>query len=178
MITGKGFSEPANKPLRLFLGYRCDDGHAPVRPSLANDPVPQKDEAVIDVGDMGFLHIQHQFQLAFQKGATFLADFLCLSFGPFYDHDKVVSVSAVRTAGFHCRFSRTVIGRPSLMPKFHAQRSLRALSLRYFASTHASNSWSMLLDKSGEITPLTQKVTCVAWRLATSGARGRSTAVS
>src|SRR6516162_8517629 len=75
MIAGKGFSEPANKPLRLFLGYRCDDGHAPVRPSLANDPVPQKDEAVIDVGDMGFLHIQHQFQLAFQKGATSLADF-------------------------------------------------------------------------------------------------------
>src|SRR4029077_9695529 len=95
MIAGKGFSEPANKPLGLFLGYRCDDGHASVRPSLANDPVPQKDEAVIDVGDMGFLHIQHQFQIAFQKGAAFLADFLCLSFGPFYDHDKVVSVSAI-----------------------------------------------------------------------------------
>lgn len=84
MIAGKGFSEPANKPLRLFLGYRCDDGHAPVRPSLANDPVPQKDEAVIDVSDRGFLHIQRQFQLALQKGAAFFADFLCLSFGPFY----------------------------------------------------------------------------------------------
>src|SRR5215510_11299691 len=152
MIAGKGFSEPANKPLRLFLGYRCDDGHAPVRPSLANDPVPQKDEAVIDVGDMGFLHIQHQFQLAFQKGATFLADFLCLSFGPFYDHDKVVSVSAVSNR----RLPLPVLSNRNRAAQLDAEvpcPGLRALSLRYFASSHASNSWSMMLDKSGDSTP-------------------------
>ena len=34
------------------------------------------------------------------------------------------------------------------------------------------------IPQGSPITPLTQKVTCVAWRLATSGARGRSTAVS
>src|SRR5262249_6042581 len=79
MIAGKGFSEPANKPLRLFLGDRCDDGHAPVRPSPANVPVSQKDEAVMAVGTTGFLHIQHQFQFYSQKGASFLADFLCLT---------------------------------------------------------------------------------------------------
>jgi hypothetical protein len=33
------------------------------------------------------------------------------------------------------------------------------LSLRYFASSHASNSWSMMLDKSGDSTPRTQKAT-------------------
>ena len=63
MIAGEGFGQSANKPLGLFLGYRRDDGHASVRPSLANDPVPQKDEAVIDVGDMGLFHIQRQLQL-------------------------------------------------------------------------------------------------------------------
>src|SRR6478672_1413560 len=35
------------------------------------------------------------FSLPSRKGTAFLADFLCLSFGPFYDHDKVVSVSAI-----------------------------------------------------------------------------------
>ena len=45
--------------------------------------MPQKDEAVIDVGDTGFLHIQRQLQLAFQKGTAFLADGLGMSLRPF-----------------------------------------------------------------------------------------------
>lgn len=39
------------------------------------------------------------------------------------------------------------------MPKFHAERSLRAFRFRYFAFSHASNSWSMMLDRSGDSTP-------------------------
>src|SRR5215471_12175196 len=167
MIAGEGFNEPANKPLRLFLGYRCDDGHAPVRPSLANDPVPQKDEAVIDVGDMGFLHIQHQFQLAFQKGAAFLADFLCLSFGPFYDHDKVVSVSAVSNR----RLPLPVLSNRNRAAQLDAEVPCPAVLAGLVAQVFR-------LQPRIELMEHAQKVTCVAWRLATSGARGRSTAVS
>lgn len=100
MIAGKGFGELANKPLGLFLGYRRDDGHPSMRPTLADDPVPQKDEAVIDVCDMSFLHVQRQLQLTFQKRPAFLTDFLCLSLGSFYDHDKVVGVSAIGNGRF------------------------------------------------------------------------------
>lgn len=100
MIAGEGFGKFANKPLGLFLGYGRDDGHASMRPSLANDPVPQKDKAVVDVGDMGLGHIQRQLQSAFQKGAACFTDFLCLSLGPFDDHDEVVSVSAVGDGRF------------------------------------------------------------------------------
>jgi hypothetical protein len=95
MIAGEGLGQFANKPLGLLLGYRRDDRHTSVRPSLANDSVPQKDEAIVDVGDMGFVHIQRQLQFTFQKGTAFLTDLFCLSLGSFYDHDKVVSVSAV-----------------------------------------------------------------------------------
>lgn len=66
-----------------------------MRPSLTNDPVPQKDEAIIDVCDMGLLHVQRHLQLAFQKRPAFLTDFFRLSLASFYDHDKVVSVSAI-----------------------------------------------------------------------------------
>src|SRR5208283_2377622 len=45
------------------------------------------------------------------------------------------------------------MGRPCCMPKFHAQRSLRTFLFRYFASSHASNSWSVMLDSSGDNTP-------------------------
>ena len=65
MIAGKGFGKSVNKPLGLFLGYCRYDGHPSMRPSLADDPVPQKDEAVVDVGDMGLLHVQRQLQLTF-----------------------------------------------------------------------------------------------------------------
>ncbi|MCT9000724.1 hypothetical protein [Chelativorans intermedius] len=30
--------------------------------------MPEEDEAIVDVGDIGFIHIQRQFQMAFQKG--------------------------------------------------------------------------------------------------------------
>src|ERR1019366_1970798 len=39
------------------------------------------------------------------------------------------------------------------MPKFHAQRSFLAFLFRYFASSQQSNSWSMMLDRSGDRTP-------------------------
>ncbi len=100
MIAGKGLGQSADKPLGLFLGYCRDDGHLSTSPSLANDPVAQKDEAIVDVSDMGLLHVQRQLQLAFQKRPAFLTDFLCLSLGSFYDHDKVVGVSAIGNGRF------------------------------------------------------------------------------
>ncbi|WP_187436518.1 hypothetical protein [Bradyrhizobium hipponense] len=44
--------------------------------------MPQKDEAIIDVDDMGFVHIQRQLQLTFQKGPALLADGLGMGLRP------------------------------------------------------------------------------------------------
>ena len=112
MIAGENLGQFASKRLGLLLGYRRNDGHSSARPSLANDPVPQKDKPVIDVGDMGFIHVQRQFQMVLQKRATLLADFLGLRLRPFDDDDEVIGIAAIGEAGFHCRFSRTVMGRP------------------------------------------------------------------
>ena len=49
-------------------------------------------------------HFQRQLQLAFQKRPALLTDFLCLSSGSFYDHDKVVSVSAIGSSLFPLPF--------------------------------------------------------------------------
>jgi hypothetical protein len=68
----------------------------------------QKDEAAADVGDMGFLHIQRQLQLAFQKGTAILADRLSMGLRPFDDDDEVIGIATIG----HSRFSRTAIGRP------------------------------------------------------------------
>lgn len=100
MIAGKGFGQLANKRLGLFLGYRRDDGHAPVRPSLANDPVSQKDEPVVDVGDMGLLHIQRKLQATSQKGPAFLAYLRGVGLRPFDDDNKIIGIATVGNGRF------------------------------------------------------------------------------
>ena len=105
MIAGKGLGQSANKRLCLFLGYCRDDGHVSVRPPLADDPMPQKDEAVIDVGDMGLFHIQRQLQAVFQKGPAFLADFLSMDLRPFDDDDEVIGIATIG----NCRFPLPVL---------------------------------------------------------------------
>ena len=57
--------------------------------------MPQKDDAVIDVGYMGFLHIQRQLQLAFQKGTAFLADGLGMGLRPFDNDDEVIGITTI-----------------------------------------------------------------------------------
>ena len=57
--------------------------------------MPKKDEAVIDVSDMGFLHIQRQLELAFQKGAAFLANGLGMGLRPFDNDDKVIGIATI-----------------------------------------------------------------------------------
>ncbi len=100
MIAGKGLGQSASKRLGLFLGYRRNDGHTSVRPSLANDPVPEKDEPVVDVSDMGLFHIQRQLQAVLQKATTFLADFLSMSLRPFNDDDKIIGIATIGNGRF------------------------------------------------------------------------------
>src|SRR6218665_1334449 len=100
MIAGKGLGQSASKRLGLFLGYRRDDGHVPVRPSLSDDPMPQKDKPVIDVGDMGLFHIQRQLQAVFQKGPAFLADFFGMDLRPFDDDDEVIGIATIGNRRF------------------------------------------------------------------------------
>lgn len=82
VITREDLRQSVRECLGPLFGYGRDDRHPPARSPLANDPMPQKDEAIIDVGDMGFLHIQRQLQLAFQKGPALLAGGLAWAFVP------------------------------------------------------------------------------------------------
>lgn len=100
MIAGKSLGQLVNKRLGLFLGYCRNDGHASVRPSLANDPMPQKDKPIIDMGNMGLVHIQRQLQAAFQKGTAFFADFLSMGLCPFDDDNKIISIAAIGNGRF------------------------------------------------------------------------------
>ena len=44
---------------------------------------------------MGFLHIQRQLQLAFQKGTAFLADGLGMGLRPFDNDDEVIGITTI-----------------------------------------------------------------------------------
>src|SRR5215475_13502733 len=92
--------------------------------------MPQKDEAVIDVGDMGFLHIQRQLQLAFQKDPALLADGLGMGLRPFDDDNEVIGIATIG----YCRFPLAVLStrdrtplldaevpRPTILPRFLVQ---------------------------------------------------------
>src|ERR1700739_525402 len=100
MITGEGFCHFTSKCLGLLLGYRRDNRHSSMRSAFPNDPVYQKDKAIIDVGDMGFLHIQRQLQLAFKELTTLFTDGFGVRLRPFDDDDKVIGIATVRDSGF------------------------------------------------------------------------------
>ena len=55
----------------------------------------KEDEAVIDMSNMGLLHIQSELQFAFQKVTTLIAYGLSLSFSPFDNDNKVISITTV-----------------------------------------------------------------------------------
>ena len=138
MIAGESFGQFVSERLGFLLGYRRDDGHASARSPLADDPVSEEDEPVVDVGDMGFLHIQRQLQAAFQKHPAFLADGLGMCLGPLDDDHEVIGIAAIGDSQVSIADSREPQwAGPCWMPKFHAQRSLRAFLLRYFASSHS-----------------------------------------
>lgn len=59
-------------------GYRARRPHRSTRPSFSDDPVPKENKAVVDVRNMGFLHIQRQLGRAFQELQTFRSDGLCI----------------------------------------------------------------------------------------------------
>ena len=100
MITGEGFCQFASKCFGLLLGYRRDDRHSAPRSAFANDPVPKKDKAVIDVGDMGLLHIQRQLQFTFKELTTFFTNGFGVRLRPFNGDDKVISIATVRDSRF------------------------------------------------------------------------------
>ena len=95
MIAGECLDQAMSEGLGFLLGYGGDHGHTPARSPLTNDPVSQEDEPVIDVGDMGFVHIQRQFQAVFQKGPAFFADGFGMCLGAFDDDDKIIGITAV-----------------------------------------------------------------------------------
>jgi len=74
MIAGEGLEQSASEGLGFVLEYRRDHGQASARSPPADDPVSEEHEPVVDVGDMGFVHIQRQLQVVLQKGPAFLAD--------------------------------------------------------------------------------------------------------
>ena len=77
----------------------------PFGPGLRMMRVPQKNETVIDMGDMGLVHIQSQLQFIFQKGAAFLPDGPGVGLVAFDDEHEVIGIAAIS----HRRFPLPVL---------------------------------------------------------------------
>jgi len=61
VIARQGFDNFLCKSPILRPRYRFDGPHAAAWSSLTDDPVTEKDKAVIHVSDMGFRHIEREF---------------------------------------------------------------------------------------------------------------------
>ncbi len=55
----------------------------------------QEDKAVIDMSNLGLLHVQRKLEFAFQKVSALLSDHLRLLFGAFDDNNKVIGITTV-----------------------------------------------------------------------------------
>jgi hypothetical protein len=60
VIARQGFDKFLCKSPVLRPRYRCDGPHAATRSSLTDDPVTEKDKAVVHVSNMGFRHIERE----------------------------------------------------------------------------------------------------------------------
>ena len=63
--------QPLGKAPEFVFWDRRHRTHRAPRASFANDAVSQKNKPVIDMSNMGFLHIQRQLQVVFQEGPAF-----------------------------------------------------------------------------------------------------------
>src|SRR6476646_7694557 len=79
---------------------------------------------------MGFLHIQRQLQLAFQKGTAFLADGLGMSLRPFDNDDEVIGIATIGHGWFpfavlsnrdRTPLLNAEVPRPAILPRFLVQ---------------------------------------------------------
>ncbi|GDW69778.1 hypothetical protein ExPUPEC121_04695 [Escherichia coli] len=52
------------------------------------------------MGDFSLIHVQPEFQTAFEHTPTLLPDGFRLCFGAFDDEDKIIGIAAVRHRGF------------------------------------------------------------------------------
>src|SRR5664279_1561010 len=57
VIAGESIGHPVSERFGFLPGYRSDCHHAPGRSPLSDNPVSQEDKTVVDVRDMGFIHI-------------------------------------------------------------------------------------------------------------------------
>ncbi len=95
VITGERFDQSVTEGPGFLSGDRGDHGHASARSPFANDPVPQKNEPVIDVCNMALIHIQRQFQSPFQKVPAFFTDGFGLRLGALDGDNEVIGITAV-----------------------------------------------------------------------------------
>jgi hypothetical protein len=72
VISRQQLSEVTPKPFRLIIRSRGDHMHRPTRTALTDNAMTQKGEAVIDLSELGFLHIQCQMQRLLRVVANIL----------------------------------------------------------------------------------------------------------
>ncbi|CND50114.1 Uncharacterised protein [Yersinia pseudotuberculosis] len=82
-----------------FLADRRYHSHITVTTAFADDPVPQKDKAVINMGDPGLVHVQPEFKTVFEHAPTLFPDGFRLCFGTFDNEYKIIGISAYRHIG-------------------------------------------------------------------------------
>ena len=125
--------------LRSFWPYRVglSTPHDKAIPAaLANDPMAQKDKAVIYMSNFSVVHVQPEFQTVLVHATTFFSDGYRLCFTPLDEEHEVIGIPAVRNGGFpspvipdRCTssFLDTVIPVPPVLSGFPAQIAFKQI---------------------------------------------------
>jgi hypothetical protein len=82
------------------------------------------------MGDFSLIHVQPEFQTAFEHTPTLLPDGFRLCFGAFDDEDKIIGIAAVRHRGVSTASFLTAVLRPRWILLFQYHRSFLAFPLR------------------------------------------------
>src|SRR5258708_16270518 len=79
----------------VFLPRYCADRpHAAAWTSLTYDAMAEEYEAIVDMRNMGFLHVQRQFELTFEEISASFPPSFPLRLASFYDHHKPLTLPA------------------------------------------------------------------------------------
>lgn len=82
---------------------RRDQPHITVTTAFTDYTVPKKKKAVINMGELGLVRVQPEFQMVFEHAPTLLPEGFCLCTGAFDNKHEVIGIQAVR----YSRFSMT-----------------------------------------------------------------------
>ena len=84
----------------FLLRDHRDHPQIAITTAFSYDPESQKNKTIVNMRDPSFVHVQPEFQTAFEQAPALLLDGFCLYFGAFDDEHKIIGITVVR----HSRF--------------------------------------------------------------------------